>query len=188
MRNKIIGYCFIAALLSLSFGKDQGLAFAQQSTGTVYGKITDKEGRPIADAKISALLSPSAKGASKFTTSSTENGDYELIVPADTAVTIEFSHVSFGIRLKTVKVVKGQREKIIILVDDAHSLDTVVIEDKTARANFIQSIPTKDIYVQSGASGDFNVILFTQLGVQQSNELSSSYSVRHRGLPPFSRP
>jgi len=148
-----------------------------QAQATLYGKITDKEGKPIADAKIT-MASPDGKADAKFSTSSKENGDYELNIPSDTTVTIEFSHVSFGIRLKSVRLASGQREKVGISVDATQSLDTVVIEDRVTRSNFIQTIPTKDIFVQSGASGDFNVILFTQLGVQQSNELSSSYSVR----------
>lgn len=145
-------------------------SFAQH-TASVYGKITDKEGKPITDVKVSV-------SNTQLSTSSNEKGEYELSVPSDTDITIEFSHVSFGIRLKSVRLSAGKKEKADVAVDAAKTLDTVVIEDKIARSNFIQPIPTKDIYVQSGASGDFNVILFTQLGVQQSNELSSSYSVR----------
>ena len=163
-----------ASLLSLTFFLavfflPSSLLHAQ--TATIYGKLTDKEGKPISDAKISV-------SNSKILTSSNAQGDYELTVPADSTVTIEFSHVSFGIRLKSVRLASGKREKSDISVDATKSLDTVLIEDKSTRANFIETIPTKDIYVQSGASQDFNVIVNTQLGVQQSNELSSTYSVR----------
>ncbi len=140
-------------------------------TAVIYGKLTDKEGKAIVDAKISVVNT-------KYSTSSNAKGDYELTIPADTTVAIEYSHVSFGIRLKSVRLTAGKKEKADISVDAAKSLDTVLIEDKTGRANFIEVIPTKDIFVQSGASQDFNVILYTQLGVQQSNELSSTYSVR----------
>lgn len=138
---------------------------------TLYGTLTDKEGKAISDAKI-------AIANTKTHTSSNEKGYYELTVPSDTSLTIEFSHVSFGIRLKYVKLKAGEKEKTDISVDAVTSLDTFVIEDKNIRQVFIQPIPIKDIFVQQGASQDFNVILFTQLGVQQSNELSSSYSVR----------
>lgn len=144
--------------------------FSQQ-TATLFGKITDKEGKSITDVKVSVA-------GTKLATSTDQNGNYELIVPADTTLTVEFSHVSFGIKLKSVRLSDGKKEKADISIDASQTLDTVVIEDNITRSNFIQVIPTKDIYVQSGASGDFNVILFTQLGVQQSNELSSVYSVR----------
>lgn len=141
------------------------------SQATLYGSLTDKEGKAISDVKISVAHS-------KISTTSNEKGYYELILPSDSSLTIEYSHVSFGIRLKYVRLSAGAKEKADITVDAITSLDTVVIEDKTTRSNFIQIIPTKDIYVQSGVSQDFNVIIFTQLGVQQSNEMSSSYSVR----------
>lgn len=138
---------------------------------TLYGTLSDKSGKPIADAKISIAKT-------SITTTSKEDGSYELNIPSDTTVTIEFSHVSFGIRLKFVNIKTGEREKADVSIDAITSLDTVVIIDKDVRPVFVQPIPIKDIYVQAGASQDFNVILFTQLGVQQSNELSSSYSVR----------
>src|ERR1035437_2766144 len=127
-------------------------SYILHAQSTLYGKITDKEGKPLNDVKISVANS-------KITTNSNEKGEYELIIPSDTNIAIEFSHVSFGIRLKSVHLSAGKKEKSDISIDVVKSLDTVVIEDKGARANFIQAIPTKDIYVQSGASGDFNVIV-----------------------------
>ncbi|TAL62744.1 MAG: TonB-dependent receptor [Bacteroidetes bacterium] len=164
--KRILRFAVCIYLLSLPFGKGQGWA-----QSTIYGTLTDKEGKAIADAKISIAKT-------KFSTASNEKGYYELNIPSDSTVTIEYSHVSFGIRLKNVKTAKGAREKADIAIDAVTSLDTVVIEDKDIRPVFIQPIPIKDIFVQTGASQDFNVIIFTQLGVQQSNELSSSYSVR----------
>ncbi len=158
--KNLISFFFLLCFTHWGFGQ-----------ATLYGTITDTQGKPIEDAKISI-------SKTSISTLSDENGDYKLTVPSDSSLTIEYTHVSFGIRLKNIKLKSGAKEKSNISVNAITSLDTVVIEDKIARANFIQSIPTKNIFVQSGASGDFNVILFTQLGVQQSNELSSSYSVR----------
>jgi len=169
MKQKII----LITLLSITCFFYPSLGEGQEvgSSSTLFGKITDKEGKPIVDAKVSVANT-------NISTASNEKGDYELSIPSDTNLTIEFSHVSFGIKLKSVRLSAGKKEKADISVDASQTLDTVVIEDKFNRSNFIQTIPTKDIYVQSGASQDFNVILFTQLGVQQSNELSSVYSVR----------
>ncbi|MBI3502146.1 MAG: carboxypeptidase-like regulatory domain-containing protein [Bacteroidetes bacterium] len=144
-------------------------SFAQ--TATLYGKITDKQGKPIADVKVSVRNT-------KTSTATSEKGDYELTLPSDTNLTIEFSHVSFGIRLKTVRLAAGEKKKADVSVEASKTLDTFVVEDKYQRSNFIQTIPTKDVFLQAGASQDFNTIIFTQLGVQQSNELSSTYSVR----------
>ncbi|HEY4799027.1 MAG TPA: carboxypeptidase-like regulatory domain-containing protein, partial [Bacteroidia bacterium] len=159
--NLIATFFFVVVFSSLSYSQ----------TSVLYGKITDKEGKPISDVKISV-------SHTKISTASKENGSYELTVPADSNLIIEYSHVSFGLRLKYVKLAAGEKQKADISIETSHLLDTVLIEDKTARAGFIQIIPQKDVFVQSGPSGDFNTILYTQLGVQQSNELSSTYSVR----------
>src|ERR1035437_8885439 len=145
-------YILCYFFFSLFFFTFSFSSFAQKNTATFYGKITDKEGKPLSDVKISVTNS-------KITTNNNEKGEYELVIPSDTNIAIEFSHVSFGIRLKSVHLSAGKKEKSDISIDVVKSLDTVVIEDKGARANFIQAIPTKDIYVQSGASGDFNVIV-----------------------------
>src|ERR1035437_11115690 len=68
-----------------------GLLPTSYCQSTLYGKITDKEGKPISDVKISV-------SNSKITTNSNEKGEYELTIPSDTTINIEFSHVSFGIR------------------------------------------------------------------------------------------
>ncbi len=160
------------------------ITFSYSQNSILYGKITDKQGKPIYDVKVSVIgtsrvLRPShGFGEGLGTTATNEKGDYELMIPSDTNLTIEFSHVSFGIRLKTVRLSAGKKEKADISIDASKTLDTFVVEDKFNRSNFIQTIPTKDIFVQTGASQDFNTIIFTQLGVQQSNELSSTYSVR----------
>ncbi|MBI4929543.1 MAG: carboxypeptidase-like regulatory domain-containing protein [Bacteroidetes bacterium] len=166
-REGLFIYIFFLLLLFPSIGEGQGVG----TTATLYGKITDKEGNPISEARVSVANT-------KIVTATNEKGDYELSVPAGTNITIEFSHVSFGIKLKTVKLSAGEKAKADVSVDNLKTLDTFVVEDKINRSNFIQIIPTKDIYVQTGASQDFNTIIFTQLGVQQSNELSSVYSVR----------
>ena len=137
----------------------------------IYGTITDKGGNPIADVQVLV------RGTTRTTTTDA-NGEYSLIITPDTSITIEFSHVSFGIKLQSVNLREGEKNKSDLSIDTARTLDTVVIEDKQARANFIQPIAIKNIYVQTGVNQDFNTIIFTQLGVQQSNELSSSYSVR----------
>ena len=143
----------------------------QRATAAIFGKVTDKEGKPIPEVRISV-------SHTKIFTASNEKGEYELTVPADTTITIEFSHVSFGIRLRSVHLSAGKKEEANISVDASKTLDTVTIEDNATRTNFIQPVPIKDVYVQTGPSGDFNTILYTQLGVQQSNELSSTYNVR----------
>ncbi|MFH1005228.1 MAG: carboxypeptidase-like regulatory domain-containing protein [Bacteroidota bacterium] len=147
------------------------VSFAQKNTAILIGKLTDKNSNPIVDASVSVP-------GTKYISVTNAQGNYHLVIPADTTITVEFSHISFGIRNKTVQISAGTKKNFDLSVETFHLMDTVVIEDKLTRNNFIQTIPIKNIFVQAGASGDFNVILFTQLGVQQSNELSSVYSVR----------
>ena len=98
IKNILLKSLFCLLLLSL------GISRGWCQTATLYGKLTDKRGRTISDAKISVANT-------KNHTTSNEKGDYELVIPADTNITIEFSHVSFGIRLKSVHLSAGKKER-----------------------------------------------------------------------------
>ena len=57
-------------------------------TSTIKGQLTGVDGEAIAFADIGIP-------GTKFITTSTEKGNYQLEVPADRDVTIIFSHVSY---------------------------------------------------------------------------------------------
>src|SRR5690348_9726208 len=119
LQSKIQNSGFRIGIVNLLFLIAFCLLFSTflHAQATLYGKILDKEGKPIYDTKITITNLHGGKAETKTSTSSKENGDYELIIPSDTAVVIEFSHVSFGIRLKSVRLAKGQRGKADITVD-----------------------------------------------------------------------
>lgn len=154
---------FFALFFSPTDGRGQGWA-------VVFGKITDKQGKPVADVKVSVVKT-------KISILSSETGEYELTVPSDSSITIEYSHVNFFL-IKNVKLAEGEKHKADVAVETTKFLDTVFIEDKAIRTNFIDIISIKNIQYIPSTTGDFNAVIFSQLGVQQSNELSSAYSVR----------
>jgi hypothetical protein len=143
-----------------------------QKTATVTGTIVDSDNTPYDDANITV------QGYLSYSATTNAAGKFTITIPADTLITLKISHVGFGIKYKTVKVKAGESQKLKLIFDDSFFIDTVDIIDNSNRDVFMQKIPIKDIYVQTGPSGDFNVILFSQPGVMSSNELSSGYSVR----------
>lgn len=157
------GICFLMLVII------QPLTVSGQQA-VLYGKITDIQGKPVPEVKVSVAKT------TRFVLSN-EAGEYELSIPSDTTIIIEFSHVNF-LRVKTVKLHTGQKQRTDLLVETTKFLDTVLIEDKAIRTHFIDVISIKNIQYIPSATGDFNAIIFSQLGVQQSNELSSAYSVR----------
>lgn len=143
-----------------------------QSTGIVFGTVTDSHNKPVEQVTVAILGLPTWEPA--FTDA---NGYYELLVPSDTSITIVFDYLSFKRRQKTITLSANERLQLNqTLVEDTRVLGTVEIVE-SGRTTTLKSLPTKDIYLPSGG-GEFNALLFTQPGVYNKNELSSQYSVR----------
>jgi hypothetical protein len=141
-----------------------------QETGTIYGRVTNLSGAPLSNANVLLQGRP-------YKTVADSNGNYSLTIPADTSYVIIISHVSIGNYRATVKVKAGDRKKQNFSIKDINELGPVVIHDQGDPTVFIEPIKPKNLYVQTGASMDFNVILFT-FGAHSNNELSTGYSVR----------
>ncbi|WP_053978009.1 TonB-dependent receptor [Mangrovimonas xylaniphaga] len=145
------------------------LGFSQQAT--IKGVILDDTQLPVPNVSIKA-------GASG--TSSNSNGFYELKIPSNTEVTIEFTHLSYKRVVVTFNLKNGQElEFNPVMKVDIEQIATVVINTNTRQSvNGVTTITPEVIRTIKGAQPGVENILKTLPGVNVSNELSTQYSVR----------
>ena len=163
---------FLRNLVGLIFSLVSVFAFAQE-TGTVKGKVLLADGKP-------AIVSVVVEENQRFYSNSNDKGEYEVKIPANKLITLVFS----SLNTETI------REKLSIKPNEVYVLDAEVVSkvkqlegveiiDRTKR----QEASTTEINVKSQLLPTVNesieAYLSAQaLGVQKSNELSSTYSVR----------
>ncbi len=144
-------------------------AFAQMAR--IQGIVLDENAKPVEYVNVKTATTA---------TVTDKNGYYILSIPADTEVTIEFSHTT--LRKAVVKVQLKANESFEFnpeLKAHEEQLATVVISTKTqARLEGIVSIDPKTIRLNPSANGGVESILKSFGGVSGSDELSTSYSAR----------
>jgi hypothetical protein len=145
------------------------LGFSQ--TATIKGIILNDIQSPISNVNI--------KAGDKGTTTN-ENGFYLLKIPANTDVTIEFTHLSFKRVVVTVNLKNGQVYEFNPVMNlEIEQIATVIIESRNRQSVAgVTTITPEIIRTIKGAQPGVENILKTLPGVNISNELSTQYSVR----------
>lgn len=144
------------------------IIFAQKAT--VYGKITDKNGKGKADVNVILL------GSSEILTTTNTDGNYLADIPAGDTVVITFSYVGFKTSYKKILADSGKTYKLNISLEENNELNTVVISE-SKRNEIILSIPIEKLEYIPDPTGD-PLIAILRRYVVSNNELSSQYSVR----------
>ncbi len=147
------------------------IAAFSQNTATLKGKISDSDNKPIPQAYI-------LTDDLKYTTLSDEEGYYNLIIPSDTSLRINFSHIAFSKKSITVKLSPGEVKEfdVNLLFQEMQAVDIVAEE---SRSENLQRINVKSVGIQPSVSGGIEgMIKSTGIGVTARDELSASYSVR----------
>jgi hypothetical protein len=159
-KNRILFLLFL--LISLS-------AFAQ--TARVKGIILDENNTPVANVNVVA---------DDKTTSTNENGFYQLTVPANQEIMLVFTHTS--LKKSVVKMTLKPNEDFefnTVLTVNAEQLSGVVVSTGTRkRVEGITVIAPDVIRKIPGANAGVENIIKTLPGVYSNNELSTSYAVR----------
>jgi len=156
---------FIVAFLFTNY-----LSFAQQ--GTITGKITDLQGRPLELATISAFAIPGG------TTTATD-GTFTLKVPASQPLKIVITILGYESDTALVTVPTGGKTRIDRkLKQKSVQLNSFTVEDRQLRSSNLSRINPKVVSALPSASGGIESLLKTLPGVVSNNELSSQYSVR----------
>lgn len=157
-------FYFLIAFLWLPF-----LAISQSAT--IKGVILDEFQQPISEVNIKA---------NDFGTTSNKNGFYELKVPSNKDITVEFTHISHKKIVVTFNLKNGQElEFNPIMKANIEQIATVIINSSTnTNIEGVTSISPAVIRTIKGAQPGVENILKTLPGVNISNELSTQYSVR----------
>ena len=141
-------------------------------TATVSGKVLDENNSAIQDVQV---VTGDGHTVPVFTD---DNGKYQITIPANKEVELVFINLSY--KISHTKLTAKPNQKITInpklVFKNAIEDVTVVGENRKHDMLYIQP---KDYFKLAGPNPDISKILLSQgLGVQSSNELSSSYSVR----------
>ncbi|MGB1314206.1 MAG: TonB-dependent receptor plug domain-containing protein [Bizionia paragorgiae] len=145
--------------------------FTLAQTATVNGIILNDSDFPIENVNIKTVYDG---------TKTNENGFYELKIPANTDVVIEFTHISHKKVQATVHLKNGEVfEFNPVLKVNIEQISTVVISGKKRKdVEGIITISPAVIRKIPGANAGVENLLKTLPGVSSNNELSTQYSVR----------
>jgi hypothetical protein len=149
----------------------EGLRGQAADPATVYGRVTDEAGAPVADANV-VVFGQAGVGAVTDV-----DGRYSLEVPSGEPVTLVFTHVSYDDDLRRLRLDPGKYYRYDPVLAE-RTLIEVIVDDQREREEFIQSIPVESIEYVPNPAGDPIIAALKQLGAASNNELSSQYSVR----------
>jgi len=140
-------------------------------TATIRGVILDNNQLPIYDVNIKV---------GETGTTSNENGFYEIKVPSNIDVTLEFTHLSHKRVMATFNLKNGQELEFNPVMDvQIEQIATVIINTNTRQSAVgVSTISPEVLRTIKGAQPGIENILKTLPGVNISNELSTQYSVR----------
>ena len=140
-------------------------------SATLRGIILDDANLPIANVNIKA---------GTVGTTTNENGFYELKIPINTEVTVEFTHLSFKRVVAKFNLKNGQElEFNPVMKLNIEQIATVIINGNQRQSvEGVTTISPAILRTIKGAQPGIENILKTLPGVNVSNELSTQYSVR----------
>ncbi len=159
LKTATLTFCFLLASTYIS-----------AQTATVKGVLKTISKSPIEGVAITYLNTG---------TTSDEKGEYELKIPANTEITITFSHISYN---TFEEIVKLQKNKIWqfspVLEPKIEIINEVIVKDVKKDAQGLITVNQSDIAKIPGANQGVENILMTLPGVNNNNELSTQYNVR----------
>lgn len=157
---------FLLLLLSLT-------AFAQKPReALLYGKVIDENNMPVDLANVAV---------SEFSIGVTTDsrGRYELHLPADTTVTVNYTFVGYQTVQRKVRLSQGEKRKQdVVLSSNSMTLPDAVISDRAIDATSLTRLNAKQATLLPSMGGGIENLVKTLPGVISNNELSSQYTVR----------
>ncbi len=157
-------YLFRFAIFVLPF-------WGWSQSATIKGILMDDAHMPIANANITSNTSG---------TTTNENGFYEIKIPANSEVVLEFTHILHKRIVATFNLKNGQEIEFNPVMNlKVEQIATVVIRsNQRQNVTGVTTIAPEILRTIKGAQPGVENILKTLPGVNISNELSTQYSVR----------
>jgi hypothetical protein len=140
-------------------------------TARILGVILDESNNPVSEVNISA---------GDRSTKSDATGFYELIVPAEQKITVDFTHSRLYKMSVPIELSQGENYQFNpVMSSHGEQLGEVTIRNNsTKRVEGIVNIEPETIKTIPGANAGVENILKLLGGVSGNNELSTAYSVR----------
>ncbi|MBL0308618.1 MAG: carboxypeptidase-like regulatory domain-containing protein [Bacteroidetes bacterium] len=157
--------------LSLLFS---GFSLFAQNIGTVKGSVYDSVGKKM------EFISIVVEEDQKYSTTTDRKGNFELKVPAGRKITLVFSSLNtYATRIK-VELNPGETVTLKqVVTEKINAIPDAVIKGERQEGEAPSTVEIKGQTFLASPNESFEANLaFQGLGVQKSNELSSSYSVR----------
>lgn len=143
-------------------------AVAQEAT--LYGKVTDRNSGDVLEG-VNVFTSDR-----KRVTQTDEKGRYELVIPANQDIIVEFTYINYQASPQRVRLKAKERQKLDVILEVVAG-EIIVVEGE--RPDEMVSEGVKQLELIPLASGNLESALPTLfMGVRSSNELSSQYAVR----------
>ncbi|MCB0803334.1 MAG: carboxypeptidase-like regulatory domain-containing protein [Flavobacteriales bacterium] len=143
-----------------------------QDLALFKGKILDEENKSIEGATI-------AVEGEKGGAISDRKGYFSLDVPAGKEIIVSITHLSFQAKQYKFTLEKNEIKNLkVVLKASTYELNPVEIGEEKTRTNSMEKIDPKNIQFIPSATGNFEDIIKTQMGVSSNNELTSQYNVR----------
>ncbi|WP_046745771.1 TonB-dependent receptor [Kordia zhangzhouensis] len=160
----------IQSLLFIGFLLLTNLLIAQ--TGTVRGVILDAKNHPIEAVNVKTSLGTG--------TQTNKNGFFIISVPADTQITLTFSHISHKDIKLTVLLKNGEDYEFYpIMSTSEEQIGAVILDSRKRKAvEGIQTLSAETVRLIPGANPGVENLIMSLPGVSNNNELSTQYSVR----------
>ena len=141
-----------------------------QKTSIIKGFVKDSNNNSIENVSVQY-------GGTGTTTNA--SGYYQIRIPLNIKITLEFSHVGF----KSLNKESFTKKRNIIrfspvLISENEVLEEVVIKNEIKDAQGVTTFKAKDIQRIPGANSGIETLLMTLPGVSNNNELSTQYNVR----------
>lgn len=162
MRNLFFIFIFLSTFIN---------GLAQKSGARISGKILDENENPLQSVSIVMLGRESGL-------SSSDSGTFRMLVPADKAFALIFSHTGYKSLQKNFILNDKEEEHIVIRLERSESkLKNVTVTDEHDRkeVGLIRINPKDAITIPTPIGGIESII---KVYVGSNNELTSQYSVR----------
>ena len=145
-------------------------ALHAQNTGTLRGTIRDTSKQAISDAYVFV------DGLNRGTYSDSA-GHYSLVLPADTTLLVQISHVGHTAWFRAIQLHAGQ---ILILnpLLNSHEIAGITVTSKGNRLNNMQAMPIITHRINPSVNQGIESLVMSGMGVSTNSELGSAYSVR----------
>ena len=163
MKDKIITGLFFCLLLTIE---------VNAQTAKLSGSVSNDENEAIEYVNLAVKNTP-------LGTTTDKHGYFELDVPANQKITLQYSFIGFETDSVQLFLKPAEHKEIrLVLRQISRELSSIEVKDQQLRTNTFSRIDPKTVTFIPSVNASVEDLIKTMPGVSSRNELSSQYSVR----------